>query len=199
VKNQSATHVYPISQYFTDLANNNLPEVSFVDPMLLSTPTMENDEHPPSNVQVGQKFVADIVNGLMSSSSWNSSALFFTYDEHGGFYDHVPPPAAPVPDNIAPRLLPGDTPGAFDMYGVRVPAAVISPFSKAHFVSHTVYDHTSILRFIEYRFGLAPLTNRDANANPMLDMFDFANPPFVTPPSLPAATIDQTQLAACSG
>ena len=71
--------------------------------------------------------------------------MFLTYDEHGGFYDHVAPPAAPKPDNIAPMLQPGDTPGAFDRYGIRVPAMVISPYAKQHFVSHTVYDHTSIL------------------------------------------------------
>ena len=194
---EATSRVFPISQYFTDLANGTLPSVAFVDPKLSDTPKVENDEHPPSNVQVGQAFVASIVNGLMTSSAWSTSALFLTYDEHGGFYDHVAPPAAPIPDNIPPMLKPGDTPGAFDHYGMRVPAVVISPYSKSHFVSHVVHDHTSILRFIEYRFGLPSLTNRDANADPMLEMFDFNTPTFATPPSLPAATIDPTQLAAC--
>src|SRR5439155_1425349 len=94
----------------------------------------------------------------------------------------------PNPDNIPPMLATGDTAGAFDQYGVRVPAVVVSPYAKSHFVSHVVHDHTSILRFIEYRFGMPSLTNRDAAADPMLEFFDFNSPPFVTPPSLPAAT-----------
>ena len=197
VGKREAQHVFPIAQYYADLAAGTLPDVSFVDPEIMDTPTKENDEHPPANVQVGQKFVSDVINGLMSSPEWESSALFFTYDEHGGFYDHVVPPAAPIPDAIPPMLQPGDVPGAFDQYGVRVPAVVVSPYAKSHFVSHVVHDHTSILRFIEYRFGLPALTNRDAAADPMLEFFDFNNPAFISPPSLPAATIDQSQLDAC--
>ncbi|HUL98819.1 MAG TPA: alkaline phosphatase family protein, partial [Mycobacterium sp.] len=199
VSNNRPAHVFPQSQFYTDLANGDLPSVVFIDPDLIDTPDKENDEHPPADVQVGQKFVADAINGLMGSSAWASSALFFTYDEHGGFYDHVYPPSAPVPDAIPPLLQPGDTVAAFDRYGVRVPAAVISPYSKPHFVSHVVHDHTSILRFIEYRFGLPSLTNRDANADPMLEFFDFNTPAFLTPPTLPAATIDPGQLALCAG
>ena len=197
VNNRAVQHVFPIAQYYADLAAGTLPDVAFVDPEIMDTPTMENDEHPPANVQVGQKYASDVINGLMSSPEWQSSALFFTYDEHGGFYDHVVPPAAPIPDNIPPILEPGDVPGAFDQYGVRVPAVVVSPYAKSHFVSHVVHDHTSILRFIEYRFGLPSMTNRDAAADPMLEFFDFNSPPFVSPPSLPAATIDQAQLNAC--
>jgi phospholipase C len=195
VQAEANTHIFPVSQYFTDLADGELPDVAFVDPNLFGT--VGNDEHPPADVQVGQKFVADIVNGLMGSPEWSSSALFLTYDEHGGYYDHVAPPAAPVPDDIPPMLQPGDTPGAFDQYGPRVPAVVVSPYAKPHFVSHVVHDHTSILRFIEYRYGLPALTNRDANADPMLEMFDFSSPQLADPPTLPAATIDQAQLAAC--
>jgi phospholipase C len=197
VQAEASTHIFPIAQYYTDLANGELPDVAFVDPKLVGTPTVANDEHPPADVQVGQKFVADIVDALMNSSEWASSALFLTYDEHGGYYDHVVPPAAPIPDDIPPMLQPHDTPGAFDQYGPRVPAVVVSPYSKPHFVSHVVHDHTSILRFIEYRYGLPALTNRDANADPMLEMFDFSNPQLASPPSLPQATIDQAQLAAC--
>jgi phospholipase C len=82
-------------------------------------------------------------------------------------------------------LQAGDTPGAFDMYGLRVPAVVISPYSRPHFVSHVVNDHTSILHFIERRFGLPALTRRDAAANPMLEFFDFSSPRFENPPTLP--------------
>jgi len=197
VQAESRSHIFPISQYYTDLADGELPDVAFVDPLLTAPNQLANDEHPPEDVQVGQKFVADIINGLMNSPEWSSSAFFLTYDEHGGYYDHVAPPAAPVPDDIPPMLQPGDAPGAFDTYGPRVPAVVVSPYAKPHFVSHAVYDHTSILRFIEYRYGLPALTNRDANADPMLEMFDFNSPQFANPPSLPAATIDQAQLALC--
>jgi phospholipase C len=199
VSDREAQHVFPMSQYYADAAAGTLPNVSFVDPKFIDTPGVESDEHPPSNVQVGQKFVADVINGLMASPNWGSSALFLTYDEHGGFYDHVAPPEAPKPDNIAPMLRSGDTPGAFDRYGVRVPVVVVSPFAKAHYVSHVTDDHTSILRFIELRFGLPALTNRDLNADPMGDMFDFSTPHFASPPTLPTAVIDPAQLAACPG
>ncbi len=200
VADRAAVRVFPMSQYYADLAAGVLPNVAFVDPSGAGGPKIENDEHPPANVQVGQKFSADVINGLMAATSvWPSSALFFTYDEHGGYYDHVPPPAAPVPDGILPRYTVGDPHALFDHYGVRVPVAVISPYSKPHFVSHVVHDHTSILRFIETRFALPSLTNRDAAADPMLEFFDFNTATFATPPSLPAAVIDQTQLDACPG
>jgi phospholipase C len=199
VQDHAAEHVFPIDQYFTDAMNGDLPDVSFVDPDVVASPATENDEHPPSNVQVGQQFVADILNALMSGPAWSSSAFFLTYDEHGGYYDHVVPPAAPIPDAIPPMLEPNDIAGAFDQYGVRVPVVVVSPYSKPAFVSHVVHDHTSILRFIEYRFGLPSLSNRDAAADPMLEFFDFTTPAFATPPSLPAAVVDPNQLAACGG
>ena len=108
------------------------------------------------------------------------------------------PPAAPVPDAIAPMLGPGDTEATFDRYGVRVPAVVVSPFARPHFVSHVVHDHTSILRFIESRFGLPALTRRDAQADPMLEFFDFSRPSFASPPQLPPAVIDPVQAAQCA-
>jgi len=173
-----------------DAANGTLPQVSYVDPAF--TGEAENDEHPPTNIQKGQAFTAKIINAIMHGPAWSSTVIFLTYDEHGGYFDHVPPPPACLPDATPPDLLPGDQPGAFDRYGIRVPMVAISPFSKRGFVSHTVYDHTSILRFIENRFDLPALTARDANADPMLDLFDFTNPPFPTPPNLPAAEIDPT-------
>jgi phospholipase C len=189
-------HVSTISQYYKDAAAGKLPNVSFVESDPFGNVNHESDEHPPSNVQVGEKFTHDIMTALVKSPDWLSSAMFLTYDEHGGYYDHVAPPAAPKPDNIAPMLQPGDTPAAFDRYGIRVPAMVISPYAKKHYVSHTVYDHTSILHFIETRFGLPTLTNRDKAADPMLGMFDFtkaSNPK----PTIPNAPIDPVGAAAC--
>ena len=87
--------------------------------------------------------------------------------------------------------------GGFDRYGFRVPLYVVSPFARAHFVSHAVHSHSSILRFVETRFALPAFTARDANADALLDMFDFANPPFLTPPALDAPPVDPDALAAC--
>jgi phospholipase C len=141
-------------------------------------------------VQAGQKFVSEVISALFKSPDWRSSALFLTYDEHGGYYDHVPPPEAVPPDAVRPA----GAAGAFDRYGIRVPFAAVSPFAKQHFVSHTVYDHTSILKFIETRFGLPALGKRDAAADSMLDLFDFGSPPFVTPPALPESVVEQSRL-----
>ena len=198
VRNHLPGNVVPVQDYYTDAAAGTLPQVSFVDPIFIAQATVENDEHPPADVQVGQSFVAQVVNALLASPQWDHAALFLTYDEHGGFYDHVPPPPACVPDAIPPMLESGDVPGAFDRYGIRVPAVVVSPYARPHYVSHRVYDHTSILRFIETRFDLPALTRRDANADPMLRMFKFRQPAFATPPTLPAAPIDQQQPADCA-
>jgi phospholipase C len=179
---QAQANLVPISQYFLDLQSNGLPQVAFIDPIFLGPTTVENDEHPPANVQVGQKFVADIVKALVASPYWGDSAFFLTYDEHGGYYDHVPPPPACHPDGIPP-LGPPNEPGDFDRLGIRVPFVVVSAFSKRHFVSHRVYDHTSILRFIETRFDLPALTARDANAD-RCSLFDFRSS---LPPAAAAA------------
>ncbi|MFL5799395.1 MAG: phospholipase C [Actinomycetota bacterium] len=198
VRDHAAGHLFPISQYYTDAANGDLPHVSYVDPIFEAPADVENDEHPPSNVQVGERFASDVITALFHSPNWGSSALFMTYDENGGFYDHVAPPPAPVPDGILPMLEAGDVPGAFDRYGFRVPAVVVSPYSRPHFVSHVVDDHTSILKFVETRFGLPALTNRDAQADGMLGFFDFSHASFATPPALPPAPVDPAQLAACA-
>ena len=196
VQDRLADHVFPLSQYYEDAANGALPNVSFVESNPFGDVNTESDEHPPANVQVGQKFTHDIVNALVNSPDWASAAMFLTYDEHGGYYDHVSPPAAVPPDDIPPMVSPGDPFDAFNRYGVRVPTTVISPYSNPHHVSHVVYDHTSILKFIETRFGLPPLTRRDAAADPMLDMFDFSRASLLHP-TIPDAPIDPAGVAAC--
>jgi phospholipase C len=185
---QKAVPVNP--NYFADAAAGTLPQVAFIDPIFIGAKNVENDEHPPANVQVGEKFAADVINAFTASPQWAHGALFFTYDEHGGFYDHVPPPRACVPDGIAPMLQPGDVAAAFDNYGIRVPFVVVSPYARKHYVSHKVYDHTSILRFIETRFDLPALTKRDANADAMLRLFHFRKASFPTAPTLPPAPVD---------
>jgi phospholipase C len=121
--------------------------------------------------------------------------MFITYDEHGGLYDHVSPPAACAPDDTAPALNPEL--GGFDRLGFRVPLIVLSPFARRHFVSHEVHSHTSILRFIEAKFGLPALTKRDANSDALLDLFDFASPPRLDVPTFGEPSTDQAQLDTC--
>ena len=191
VQKHAKGHVVDISRYYADAQQGKLPDVSFVDPIFIAGKNTETDEHPPSNVQVGQSFAYNVVTALEKSPDWQHSALFLTYDENGGFYDHVAPPAAVAPDAIAPMLKPGDTVAAFNQLGPRVPVVVVSPFSKAHYVSHVVHDHTSITRFIETRYNLPPLTARDAAADPMLEFFDFSHRggQFRNPPIFPAPTV----------
>jgi len=198
VRNHVPSMTFPIDDFYADAAAGTLPQVSFVDPIFIAQANIENDEHPPSNVQVGENFVAQVINALFGSPQWPHAALFLDYDEHGGFYDHVPPPAACAPDDIPPMLSPSDEQAGFDHYGIRVPAMVVSPYARPHYVSHKVYDHTSVLRFIETRFDLPALTRRDANADPMLRLFKFSRPAFLTPPTLPAAPEDPAQIVQCS-
>jgi len=194
-------NIVPMTQFSSDVQNGTLPQVALIEP-----PSIEGlDEHPsdndqyPENVQTGASYVAGLINGLMNSPSWKDSALILTYDEAGGFYDHVPPQTAVVPDQYSYPidLQPTDQcDGAnqssgicsFGMTGFRVPMIVISPFAKKNFVSHTVYDYTAILTLIEKRFGVSALTNRDkSQADMSADFFDFTNIPWATPPSNPPA------------
>jgi phospholipase C len=229
-------HFLPLKTFLAQAAAGTLPQVSFIDPNFGGGGrAFENDEHPPTDIQRGQAYVSQVVNAIRNSPSWQDSVIFITYDEHGGSYDHVPPPHAPQagqsnPDDISPgqcadlsnpptSLQPGggaechanflsntDTSlnnaialcpalaanptgpypaecANFDQLGIRVPLIAVSPFSKRHYVSHTVGDHTSLLAFIEKRFMSTPnntdasthqhLTKRDQFANPLEDMFDF--------------------------
>jgi phospholipase C len=179
-----------------DIANDTLPDVSFV---MGDEVTEMSDEGHPALPGIGETVVEDIIRTLFASPAWKSTAVFIVYDENGGAADHVPPADACAPDAAAPIDGSGNPlPGDFTHTGFRVPMTVVSPYAKAHYVSHTVMDHSSITRFIEARFGLAALTGRDANANPPFDMFDFKNPPFLTPPNITAhATVDPAVLAAC--
>lgn len=185
---QHKDHIVPISQYYTDVANNQLPDVAFIETGVENTDaggTSSLDEHPDANIQNGAAYVAKIINALMNSSSWSSSAFILTYDEGGGLYDHVPPQPAVVPDAIPPMLAPNNDIDTYSSTGFRVPMIVVSPFAKQGYVSHTVMDYTAILKFIEERFNLPNLTARDASQQPMDEFFDFTNVPNKTAPSPP--------------
>ena len=192
-------HIKWMSQFSSDARNGTLPQVAFVDGQISET-VNGNDEHPPGDIQLGQEFVSDRVHELFKSPQWSKLALFITYDEHGGIYDHVAPPAACPPDDMDPVLEEDDDkafPGRFDRLGVRVPFMMVSPYAKKAFVSHKTYDHTSITRFIETRFKLPALSNRDANADPMFDLFDFDHPAFLEPPAIAEAKVDFRRLQSC--
>lgn len=208
-------HIFPISQYFTDLQNGTLPQFAYIEPSYNSG----FDEHPGKtmNIQAGAAFIRNIITSFINSSAWKDSIFIETFDEGGGMFDHVgpmidgqpiqelsvgaagqivvpgryPDDAAlqnvPSPDGIAPKdLEPDDPPGNFTRTGFRVPLMVISPFAKAHYVSHVPMDYTAVLKLVETRFNLPHLTQRDAAQPDMsTEFFDFANEPNLNPPSAP--------------
>jgi phospholipase C len=188
-----------IDQFFTDAAAGTLPAYSMVDPNFDNS-----SEEDPQDVQFGDQFLAQVVNAVMASPQWPTTLLVWTYDEGGGYYDHVPPPKAVKPDAVAPILAPTDPPGAvFNRYGFRVPSGIVSPFAKPDYVSDVVHDFTSVLKLIETKWNLPALTYRDAAADNLLDSVDFESAPaFLTPPTLAAAidpTLDETCLSTGPG
>ncbi len=139
---------------FIDAAVGNLPAVSWV------IPTVQNSDHPPANLVLGEAWVSQVIGAVEQSPEWNSTAVFLTWDDYGGFYDHIAPPQ-------------------LDQWGLsfRVPLIVVSAYTPENIVVHSFGDFESILRFIEWRFGLPSLTSRDANAPLPLDYFGFSVPP----------------------
>lgn len=156
-----SSRIVDLDRYYEDAARGELPAVTFIRPS-------GDSEHPPGSVQSGQRLVRSLVNELMRGPQWPSSAFVWSYDDWGGWYDHVMPPAV---DEFG--------------YGPRVPALLVSPYARRGHVDSTTHDFTSILRFIEVNWGLAPLAARDAAAEPMLGAFDFTAPP--RPPALLSA------------
>jgi len=200
--NNEPQRIAPLPQFFTDLQNGTLPEVVQIEPSSfagLDEHPADSDVTPPCcSVQAGAKFVSNIINAVMNSSAWPTTIFILTFDEPGGFYDHVSPQPAVSPDGIPPSdLLPGDTcttavgPNCdFVFTGYRVPLIVISAYSKKNFVSHaanadgTGVDETAILKLITTRFNLPSLTKRDADQLDMSQEFlDFTNAPWKTPPT----------------
>jgi phospholipase C len=251
-------HFLPYKLFLAQVAGTAgtppLPQVSLVDPNFgfIAGRALESDEHPPTDIQRGQAFLSQVINAVRNGPYWKDTVIFLTYDENGGYYDHVRPPEAPqgehrTPDGVAPgqcadlsnppsSLAPGGgaecstnliSPAgssvhtaeqlcpalianptgpfpaecaSFDQLGFRVPLLAVSAFSKPHYVSHEVGDHTSLLALIEKRFMTPPddggpdqhnaannndhehsvrphLTNRDLHAHTLEDMFDFDHSP----------------------
>jgi len=173
----------PIERFFADAAAGTLPSFSLVDPDF-----DVSSEENPQDVQMGERFAARVVDAVMKGPGWPRTLLVWCYDEHGGYYDHVPPPPAIAPDDIPPDIhVPPDLPGGYDRYGFRVPAVIVSPFARRDHVSHRLHDHTSVLKLVETKWNLGALTYRDANADDLLDSLDLRShrPPFAEPPELP--------------
>ena len=180
-QNQTDGRMAHIEQFFTDAAVGNLPHFALVDPY---TDYSEED----GDISIGEAYAARIIEAVLTSPNWSHTVMFLVYDEHGGWYDHVPPRPAVRPDDVPPEIMsPPHQPGGYDYTGFRVPCVVISPFAKRNFVSHVVHDHTSLLKFVETKWNLPTMTYRDANALDMMEFFDFSgHPPFLEPPKLKA-------------
>jgi phospholipase C len=147
-------HIFPVDNLVRDIEDGRLPPVTWV------TPRYEVSEHPVYSFCHGEKWTTRVLNAIMTSDMWKDTAVFLTWDDYGGFYDHVPPPQV---DDFG--------------FGLRVPMLVISPFAKQRLVSHELGEFSSVLRFIEDNWGLPQLTQRDLAATPLLDAFDFEQRP----------------------
>jgi phospholipase C len=159
----------PVAAFFADCAAGTLPHVAFVDPRFIDEDSgTSGDDHPHADIRNGEAFMASIYNAVTTSPNWPRTLLVFNYDEWGGFYEHVPPPAAPIPR--ADRAA-GNQDG---LRGFRVPCLLVSPWARRAFVGKRLYDHTSILRTIESRWSLPPLTVRDQKANDLTAELDFS-------------------------
>jgi phospholipase C len=173
----------PISRtydhFLLDAASGHLPAVSYVDPRftILDDDT-GSDDHPHSNIQRGESFLAETFNAVASGPAWSSTVLVVTFDEWGGFFEHVPPQRVVAPNNVDTDMVSGKV-----LLGFRVPTIVASPWTlntnpNSPLVNSTLFDHTSILQLIEWRWGLDPLTARDASSEigNLAATLDFANP-----------------------
>jgi phospholipase C len=172
--------------FFAAAAAGTLPGYSLVEPNYLF-----ESEEDPQNIALGERFVAKVVDAVMAGPGWPHTLLIWTFDEHGGYYDHVVPPAAIPPDDIPPDVGNGPAYTGFRQYGFRVPCAVVSPWARPDYVSHEVFDHTSICALVEAKWNLAAMTWRDANASNMLDMLALSGTPaFAKPPALAKPLVD---------
>jgi phospholipase C len=177
-----AAHLRTVNRFVNDAATGRLPAVSIVDPDFRA-----DSEENPQDIRLGEAFAARVINAAMGGGDWMGTFLVWCYDEHGGYYDHVPPPAAVEPDDRSPAAGHGFR---YDRYGFRVPAVIVSPYARADYVSSVVRDHTSLLKLIERKWNLPPLTARDRNADDLLDAVDFRSPAaFATPPKLPPPSL----------
>jgi len=179
LKNIFLTEMHSVNDLAEDLTGDYPYQYTFIEPnygnIVNGSYEGGSSQHPMDGVTGGEALIKTVYEAIRNSPLWNESLLIITYDEHGGFYDSVPPGAAPLPDDGS-----SNTPGAkdslsefgftFNTYGVRVPAIIVSPWVQAGGVDHTIYDHSSVLATIEQVFGVLPLTARDKAANSVLPL-----------------------------
>jgi len=200
---QHMDKLVPADQYFKDLDGGTLPQVAFIEELPGEDEhpgaTLPGSIHAGNSVQAGAQYMSTFINRFMDSQYWKDGVFILTFDEGGGYYDHVAPiNGAPFvsPDGIPPMdLTPVEQqvivpPGDFNRSGYRVPLLVISPFTKKGFVSHTPADFTAILKFIETRFGVSNLTERDKAQIDMQEFFSFDAPPTPVRPTPPLQKLD---------
>jgi phospholipase C len=156
-----------VTTFFAQAAAGTLPSYSYIDPFFVGEDQGgSNDDHPHADIRRGQAFLGKVVNALLCSPLWSKTVLVITYDEWGGFFEHVAPPS--LPDAFTATAT-----EEHNTAGFRVPCYVVSPFSTPGAVAHGQYDHTSILKMVEWRWGLSALTPRDAAANNLAEVLDF--------------------------
>ncbi|WP_284763506.1 alkaline phosphatase family protein [Arthrobacter sp. efr-133-R2A-63] len=162
----------PYAEFLSDCSSGKLPSVSFVDPRFTDESSgTSGDDHPHADIRSGELFLAEVYNAVTTSPNWANTMLVVNYDEWGGFYDHVPPQTAPDSNpDTAQR-------------GFRVPSMVISPRARRQYVAHDTYDHTSVLKAIEWRWGLQSLTPRDNAARNIAEVLDFQSAPNLAAPT----------------
>lgn len=177
-------HYHKMSDFYADAAGPaaSFPQYCFIEPTYFGQ--QQNDQHPPSNIKRGELLLAQVYNAVRANQElWESCLLVILYDEHGGFYDHVEPPAAIPPDDHVQQF-------SFKQYGVRVPAVLVSPWVRAGVLSDE-FDHTSVLKYATEKWGLGPLGNRVAAANSFSGSIGegLASPRTDTPASLPLPVV----------
>lgn len=166
----------PVGEFFAQALSGTLPQFSYVDPFFLGEDQGgSNDDHPHADIRRGQALISQVVNALHASPLWSKTVLVVTYDEWGGFFDHVVPPT--LPDAFVPK--PNEE---HNTAGFRVPTYVVSPFAAKGGIGHAQYDHASVLKMVEWRFGLPSMTPRDAAANNLAEALDFSAPNLVPSP-----------------
>jgi phospholipase C len=171
----------PYAQFLLDCAIGNLPEVSFVDPPFAGEDTgTSSDDHPHGDIRAGESWLYRTYRAVTTGRDWKSTVMVINFDEWGGFFEHVAPEEAP------------DVDPAFSLRGFRVPCVIVSPFSAPGAIAQGTYDHTSVLKMIEWRWHLPPLSVRDAAANNLAEALDFklarrSAPDYVVPPFVSAA------------
>ena len=167
--------------FLSDCASGNLPDVAFVDPPFAGEEEgLSSDDHPHGDLRAGEFWLNQTYNAITTGAAWDRTILVINFDEWGGFFEHVPPTEAP------------DVDPAFQLRGFRVPCVVVAPMARRGFVAEGVYDHTSILKMIEWRFGLSALSARDAAANNLADVLDFKAHGSVPPPVYDVAPFPPT-------